>query len=365
MFGNALVNFHCSKERNLLKIPSTDHGSKPYYTRMIGTEGKIVEIDDYEFLKSLILAYNKMPEDNDQQKKQKHTVRERIKEAVSSAEKIEAPILLILMKNKLIRKKDVEYNVKRILHQDHNSMYNLYFSYDQTEPELQIDGGFDKENKYLDMKMYSDFCEYYENIKNTPKDEHGNALPECGNGRELTVQEQNKLNFAENQKNLATQALNPGVGDATKDVIDKIYKQYTEESEKVFDKVRNTFYKEVCDYLNVECATDVNGSKAVKKNIEQLRKHLSDVKHNDGITNYWRSDGGEKKVTTDNKGNVYSASLCQSAYNNNPQFLRLIEENNLKFMHYVAFGKLEIMERNSLIIQLIRLIWNNDMFLKD
>lgn len=307
MFGNALVNFHCSKERNLLKIPSTDHGSKPYYTRMIGTEGKIVEIDDYEFLKALILAYNKMPEDNDQQKRQKHTVRERIKEVVSSAEKIEAPILLILMKNKLIRKEDVEYNVKRILHQDHNSMYNLYFSYDQTEPELQIDGGFDKENQYLDMKMYSDFCEYYENIKNPPKDKDGNALFECGNGRDLTVDEQNKFNFAENQKNIVAQALKPDVGDATKDVIDKIYEQYTDESKKVSDKVRNTFYKEVCDYLNVECATDINDSKAVKKNIEQLRKYLSNVKHKDNITNYWRSDGGEKKVTTDNKGSVYGA----------------------------------------------------------
>ena len=304
MFGNALVNFHCSKERNLLKIPSIEHGSKPYYTRMIGTEGKIVEIDDYEFLKELILAYNKMPEDNDQQKQQKHTVRERIKEAVSSAEKIEAPILLVLMKNKLIRKEDVEYNAKRILYQDHNSMYNLYFSYEQTEPELQITGGFDKENKYLDMKMYSDFCEYYENIKNPPKDKDGNALLECGDGRDLNPEEKSKFNFAKNEKDIIARDLDPEVVDVTKNVIDEIYNQYTDESKKVFDRVRGTFYKEVCDYLNVECVLNINNPKAVEKNIEQLRKHLSNVKHNDNITNYWRSDGGEKKITTDNKGNV-------------------------------------------------------------
>ena len=77
------------------------------------------------------------------------------------------------------------------------------------------------------------------------------------------------------------------------------------------------------------------------------------------------SEFGDKLEAYCTKGNIYSASLCRSAYNNNPQFLRLIEENDLKFMHYVAFGKLEIMERNTLIIQLIRLIWNNDMFLKD
>ena len=65
------------------------------------------------------------------------------------------------------------------------------------------------------------------------------------------------------------------------------------------------------------------------------------------------SEFGDKLEAYCTKGNIYSASLCRSAYNNNPQFLRLIEENDLKFMHYVAFGKLEIMERNTLIIQLI------------
>ena len=63
-----------------------------------------------------------------------------------------------------------------------------------------------------------------------------------------------------------------------------------------------------------------------------------------------------------NEGNIYSESLGQQAYNNNPQFKRFIEENNLPFKPYVAFGKPEITERNKLLVQLVQLVWNNDMF---
>ena len=64
-----------------------------------------------------------------------------------------------------------------------------------------------------------------------------------------------------------------------------------------------------------------------------------------------------------NEGNIYSESLGQQAYNNNPQFKRFIEENNLSFKPYVAFGKPEITERNKLLVQLVQLVWNNDMFM--
>lgn len=65
-----------------------------------------------------------------------------------------------------------------------------------------------------------------------------------------------------------------------------------------------------------------------------------------------------------NEGNIYSESLGQQAYNNNPQFKRFIEENNLSFKPYVAFGKPEITERNQLLVQLVQLVWNNDMFVE-
>ena len=63
-----------------------------------------------------------------------------------------------------------------------------------------------------------------------------------------------------------------------------------------------------------------------------------------------------------NEGNIYSESLGQQAYNNNPQFKRFIEENNLPFRPYVAFGKPEITERNELLVQIVNLIWNGKMF---
>ena len=63
-----------------------------------------------------------------------------------------------------------------------------------------------------------------------------------------------------------------------------------------------------------------------------------------------------------NEGNIYSESLGQQAYNNNPQFKRFIEENNLPFKPYVAFGKPEIEERNQLLVQLVDLVWNGGMF---
>ena len=62
------------------------------------------------------------------------------------------------------------------------------------------------------------------------------------------------------------------------------------------------------------------------------------------------------------KGNVYSASLTEEAYNNNPRFNRFMEVYGLMFKPYSEFGKKEITERGQLIIQLVSLIWNEDMF---
>ena len=62
------------------------------------------------------------------------------------------------------------------------------------------------------------------------------------------------------------------------------------------------------------------------------------------------------------KGNIYSASLGECAYKNNPQFKRFIEENDLPFRSFVAFGKPEITERNELLVHLVNLIWNGKMF---
>lgn len=74
----------------------------------------------------------------------------------------------------------------------------------------------------------------------------------------------------------------------------------------------------------------------------------------------------EKKLKKycSNQGNIYSESLGEQAYENNPQFIRFIKKNNLSFKPYNTFGKQEIKERDELLIQLVQLIWNNDLFLE-
>ena len=63
-----------------------------------------------------------------------------------------------------------------------------------------------------------------------------------------------------------------------------------------------------------------------------------------------------------NEGNIYSESLGEQAYQNNPNFLKFIKENKLPFKPYETFGKKEIKERINLLNQLIPLIWNNEIF---
>ena len=63
-----------------------------------------------------------------------------------------------------------------------------------------------------------------------------------------------------------------------------------------------------------------------------------------------------------NEGNIYTESLGDLAYQNNPQFNKFIAENGLSFEAYDKFGKDEITSRTKLLVQLVKLVWNDDMF---
>jgi hypothetical protein len=63
-----------------------------------------------------------------------------------------------------------------------------------------------------------------------------------------------------------------------------------------------------------------------------------------------------------NEGNIYTESLGELAYKNNPRFLRFKNEYNLNFEAYSEFGKNEILQRNKLVAQLVKLIWNDELF---
>ena len=63
-----------------------------------------------------------------------------------------------------------------------------------------------------------------------------------------------------------------------------------------------------------------------------------------------------------NEGNIYTESLGDTAYQNNPRFVRFVKEHNLSFNAYSTFGKKEIAERAKLIAELMSLIWNMETF---
>jgi len=63
-----------------------------------------------------------------------------------------------------------------------------------------------------------------------------------------------------------------------------------------------------------------------------------------------------------NEGNIYTESLGDLAYQNNPKFKKFISDNNLGFKSYANFGKDEIMERTSLLVDLVKLVWNDSLF---
>ena len=84
---------------------------------------------------------------------------------------------------------------------------------------------------------------------------------------------------------------------------------------------------------------------------KSVNASINDSKFNDKLEAY------------STKGNIYSESLNYPAYNNNTRFINFVNDNNLLFRPYVAFGKPEIRERNQLLVQLVRLVWNNNMFI--
>ena len=63
-----------------------------------------------------------------------------------------------------------------------------------------------------------------------------------------------------------------------------------------------------------------------------------------------------------NEGNIYTESLGKLAYQNNPKFKKFIADNGLAFRAYDQFGKAEISERIALLVQLVQLVWNDEMF---
>lgn len=63
-----------------------------------------------------------------------------------------------------------------------------------------------------------------------------------------------------------------------------------------------------------------------------------------------------------NEGNIYTESLGGQAYQNNPRFIRFVDDHHLGFKAYAQFGKREIAERAAVLADLFALIWNDELF---
>ena len=84
---------------------------------------------------------------------------------------------------------------------------------------------------------------------------------------------------------------------------------------------------------------------------KSINASLNDLRYEDKLPKY-----------CSNEGNIYTESLGELAYQNNPRFKRFIKENNLGFKPYKHYGKAEISERIKLLKQLVSLVWNTKMF---
>ena len=61
-----------------------------------------------------------------------------------------------------------------------------------------------------------------------------------------------------------------------------------------------------------------------------------------------------------NEGNILAATLGNITYQNNPRFIRFMNDNNLPFESYESFGKQEIIKRRELYKKIVDIIWNID-----
>ena len=119
-------------------------------------------------------------------------------------------------------------------------------------------------------------------------------------------------------------------------------------------------------------------------NAQDLKFQTPDLSYQPGIKSQVSFTGGDPnssfgqftttidnltgKATTTNtkiKGNNYYTFIIDDpsnniTYQNNPRFIRFMNDNNLPFESYESFGKQEIIKRRELYKKIVDIIWNID-----
>lgn len=224
-------------------------------------------------------------------------------------------------------------------------------------------------SKYIDLLIYTRAVNYKSNNYSTIRNYVFNLSKKIRRKSkdelaDILLDSYNNLDYKLDAKSMAVFKVNA----YTKVYIKHMLARITGFLEEISGKTSN-----YCDYVNTaqkspyeiehitsdhyEWFTDEYGTQeefyAFRNNIGDLvllQKHIN-ASLNDKLFEY------KVKKYCSTEGNIYAGSLADITYKNNPKFNDYIKKNNLTFKSYNQFGKNEIIERNSLVFELVKHIW--------
>ncbi len=141
------------------------------------------------------------------------------------------------------------------------------------------------------------------------------------------------------------------------------YTEFQSGRPDLFDKYVDRSSKNSCDIEHI-WADDYDRYKDVfasNSEFDEARNHVAGLLLLPADVNRsFLAKSFEKKAPHYAKQNLYAASLTESAYAHQPQFLAFRDRENLPFQAYEKFGKTEQTERRQLVRALVDRIWSPD-----
>ena len=121
-------------------------------------------------------------------------------------------------------------------------------------------------------------------------------------------------------------------------------------------------FSELADYASdgTTVAIHLAGS---REEYEATRNRPGNLLLLDKSTNSSINDSRYPKklpVYASDRGNVLSAALVVSSYDNNPRFHKFMQQTGFAFKAYEAFGREQIAERSELVKTLALALWTQD-----
>lgn len=249
-------------------------------------------------------------------------------------------------------------------------MQLLFAPINLSDTEDVINKKLDLVSKYIDMYIYSRVINYRSCDYNTVKNRVFRITTEI---RGLSVEElSNKLidyvNTSEQKMNKFTSW---EVNGFTKKYIKHLLARITGFIEESIDMPNNycsyvdIYSKNPYEVEHITC-DHFDGFKDIytsEQEFDSFRNNIGDLVL---LPKSINSSLKDKKYTykvnkyCSNEGNILAATLGNITYQNNPRFIRFMNNNNLPFESYELFGKQEIIKRRELYKKIVDIIWNID-----